>query len=826
MKYIISVILLFLGFSSFSQITGKVVSSEGEALPYVNIYLEDSFKGTTSNEKGNYELEISQPGNYTLIFQFLGFNTLKKEISVAEFPFTLNVVLSEETTTLEEVILVSDENPAHDIIAHAIEKRQFHKEKIEAYTADFYSRGLWRIKNVPEEILGMEVGDLGGSLDSTRSGIVYLSETISEITFKAPNDFKEKILASKVSGNDNGFSLNSAQEATISFYNNLVDLNSELVSPIADYAFNYYNFSLEGIFYTDGGKRINKIKVVPKRPNDKVFSGFVYIVHDTWQIYALELSTTGQAMRVPPIEKLTITQNFKYSEEEQLWVRISQTVTFEFGMFGVTGNGRFIAVYSNYDFNPEFSNKTFGNEILSFAPKANEKDSVFWESSRPVPLTSEEKSDYLKKDSIQEYRNSKVYLDSIDAVRNKFEIFNLLTGYTFSNSFKNWVLSFSSPLFNTHVNTVQGYNTSLAVNFRKNKTEHYNSAYWSVFSEIEYGFSGERFRILGGFQKKFNSISAPVLTISGGTTVKQINSREPITETINGIITNFFERNYLKLYDLLFAQISYKEELFNGFKFFTSVGAEKRSPLYNTRTTFWVDREDVELTSNNPLQPYNYNSAPFKEHNIITLELAASIDFNQKYISYPTGKFNIETGKTPSLLIFYEKGFASSIADYNFDHLQLGLKQQFNIGNKGEFGYNIKAGTFFDDEIVSYLDYRHFKGNQTHIGTSSNYLDRFNLLPYYALSTGKNYLEAHFEHNFEGFILGKIPLINRLNYSLVLGAHQLYTQDQKSYSEFSVGLDNLGFGKIRFLRLDYVISSFDGNLESGFIFGLEFLQAF
>src|SRR5690606_42107523 len=60
--------------------------------------------------------------------------------------------------------------------------------------------------------------DFDGMLDSTRTGIIYLSETISEIAYQKPDKFTEKIIASKVSGNDNGFSFNSAQSANISFY--------------------------------------------------------------------------------------------------------------------------------------------------------------------------------------------------------------------------------------------------------------------------------------------------------------------------------------------------------------------------------------------------------------------------------------------------------------------------------------------------------------------------------------------------------------------------------------------------------------------------------
>ena len=97
-------------------------------------------------------------------------------------------------------------------------------------------------------------------------------------------------------------------------------------------------------------------------------------------------------------------------------------------------------------------------------------------------------------------------------------------------------------------------------------------------------------------------------------------------------------------------------------------------------------------------------------------------------------------------------------------------------------------------------------------------------MPYYQFSTNKSYFEGHIEQDFRGWILGKIPGINQLNYNLIIGGHFLTAEAQKPYSEFSVGLDNLGFGKFRFLRLDYVHSFYKGESKGAFVFGLKFLN--
>lgn len=97
--------------------------------------------------------------------------------------------------------------------------------------------------------------------------------------------------------------------------------------------------------------------MIPKRANDRVFSGFIYVVEDAWQLYGAELTTTGTAIQVPFIEKLVFKHNFKYDATEKLWVKRSQTIDFTFKMFGFGGDGRFTAVYDNYNFEPNFNRK-------------------------------------------------------------------------------------------------------------------------------------------------------------------------------------------------------------------------------------------------------------------------------------------------------------------------------------------------------------------------------------------------------------------------------------------------------------------------------------
>ena len=796
---------------------------EGSSLPYVNIYLENSYTGTTSNDEGNFELSFSKTGEYSIVFQFLGYKKVVKKLSITSFPYVLNVSMEEELVSLDQVVISNEgEDPAYRIVRETVRQRKKNLARISEYTADFYSRGLWKLKELPKKIMGRDLGDFGGDLDSTRSGIIYLSETISKISYREPSDFKEWILASKVSGNDNGFSFNSAQESTFSFYENTLSFGAEIVSPIGISAMNYYDYKLEGVFY-EGSKLINKIRVSPKRPVDRVWTGYVYIVEDDWQLYGIELTTTGQSIQIPFISELVFKQNFKFDTNNNFWVKISQTIDFGFGFFGLNGNGRFLANYNNYNFNPNFSKKSFTNEVLAFEPEANKKDSLYWKDSRPVPLTDEELSDYLKRDSLQLIKKSKPYLDSLDRKSNKLGILDPLLGYTFTNSSKQYELKYAGPAAKNNFNTLQGWNTSAGLSFYKWLDE--NKTNWiRAGLEVNYGFADDRLRPIGRISRKFNMKNNLRFDLSGGVKVQQFNREEPISEFINDFSTLLFERNYLKAYDLSFAQLKYSQEVVNGLKLNARLGYEQRKPLFNETDQVFIPAKGISYTSNNPLNPDDFGTAAIDSHKIYKVKLTANIRFKQKYFSNPNMKINRDNNKYPKLALSIENGFGASNSNYNYTQLQASINQEVAMSNKGVFYYNLKAGTFFNADNISFADFRHFNGNQTRVGTSGKYTSVFNLLPYYQLSTNKSYAEGHFEHDFKGFILGKIPGINRLNFNLIGGFHFLSTQTNTPYTEWSIGIDNLGIGKYRLLRLDYVRSYFEGNSVGAIIFGLKFLD--
>lgn len=75
-------------------------------------------------------------------------------------------------------------------------------------------------------------------------------------------------------------------------------------------------------------------------------------------------------------------------------------------------------------------------------------------------------------------------------------------------------------------------------------------------------------------------------------------------------------------------------------------------------------------------------------------------------------------------------------------------------------------------------------------------------------------------------MLGQInifrPVFNTLQWNFVVGFHQLHRENLRPYQEFSIGLENIGWGNFRFLRVDYIRAYQSGFKEDGILFGITF----
>ncbi|GAJ15073.1 unnamed protein product, partial [marine sediment metagenome] len=236
-----------------------------------------------------------------------------------------------------------------------------------------------------------------------------------------------------------------------------------VISPLAPNAFNHYKFRYEGVTF-EGDYSINKIKVIPRRKSQQLFSGYIYIVDDLWNIYSADLI---QETFVGPYRIIQI-----YSPvEEFVWLPVSHNIEVDASVIGIKINVKFASSvkYSDITINEQLKHSVVFKEIeekytdtttyqtpkeqeqlkstrkiekilnkekmttrdmiklarlskqesdklekkeektLEIEEKttyeiekdADKKDSIYWERIRPVPLTKDEIFGYKIRDSIE-----------------------------------------------------------------------------------------------------------------------------------------------------------------------------------------------------------------------------------------------------------------------------------------------------------------------------------------------------------------------------------------------------------------------------------------
>ncbi|MDZ7934662.1 MAG: TonB-dependent receptor [Emticicia sp.] len=84
-----------------AAVSGKVTDARGDALAGVGVVIKGTTKGTTTDGKGTYSIDVTGE-NATLVFSFIGF--IKKEVLVGN-QTVINVSLEENDQSLDEIVV-------------------------------------------------------------------------------------------------------------------------------------------------------------------------------------------------------------------------------------------------------------------------------------------------------------------------------------------------------------------------------------------------------------------------------------------------------------------------------------------------------------------------------------------------------------------------------------------------------------------------------------------------------------------------------------------------------------------------------------------------
>ena len=154
------------GYAQDFEIKGNVVDASGIPLPGVTILVKNTVKGASTDFDGNFTISNVQNGEI-LVFSYIGFTT--KEILVGDSNF-INVTLSEDTESLDEVVVVGYGTQKKSVVTGAISSVK--AEDLEGLPVERVEQALQgRVSGV---VIAADAGQPGSSSTVRVRGITTL----------------------------------------------------------------------------------------------------------------------------------------------------------------------------------------------------------------------------------------------------------------------------------------------------------------------------------------------------------------------------------------------------------------------------------------------------------------------------------------------------------------------------------------------------------------------------------------------------------------------------------------------------------------------------
>jgi hypothetical protein len=604
--------------------------------------------------------------------------------------------------------------------------------------------------------------------------------------YSPPGKVKEFRNAYEKRGNDRNLYYTTTVKSNFNFFDNLLHLDdlhqSPVSSPISGPGILSYKYRLEKQYEEDGHK-IHQIKIIPRSTSTTTLEGYIWVIDSIWLVQKLEL--TMQKGNLLVYDYFTISQEFEHPGDT-MCVLTKQTLDYGVKYKDEASKCNTTATFSEYKFNPAFTNKFFNNELAVTEKEAYDKDSSFWTQTRQVTLTEEEKKFILAKDSIADYQNRKEYLDSIDALFNKVTVLKVLWwGVDHRNREKRYQWTISSTAAIARPLYIGGPRIAPSFYYFKKWA---NERSIDSYSEVSYGFLNQDVKGRGWLRYRYDPFHFGTVRLTFSHEFDAIRSYDAITQIYKR--ENFIEKTELRLGN--------DYELFNGFYMDADLGFSERRSLRGYK---FLTALDENIPNNDPLE--------FKSYQALIGTLTLTYTPKQKYMREPNRKVVLGS-RWPSFYVTYERGIPSLFgSDVNHEYGRAGIMQTFKLGTLGTSSYHILAGKFLSAKILQVADFK-FQRRSDPIWFS-NPLYSFQGLDS-SLPSKDIFYEAHFVHHDNGAIINKIPFMKKTRIGLVLGAGALYVKEfDYQHYEILAGLErSFKFSKRR-LRLGVYGVLSDGN---------------
>lgn len=806
-NFILLHLLILTFFKTYAQtsVSGKVIDEDGNPLPYANIIFKKSTIGTYSDNNGNFTLESSK--NYNVIeVSSIGFAS--KEIRLKDHNVKNLTIVLAEGEVLTEVVVISKpkknlskkENPAYAIL----QKIWKHKRKNGLSQTDYYQYkkytstelGLNRLDSTfLKKALQSDYQEIRSILSEKKfkqffSMPMYLREEVERVYGDNKNkNVRTDMEAERTQGVvQTGFGLERISRAFQEFDiydNSFLILDKPFVSPVSEFGYGVYSYVLSDSIVKDNQK-FYTIHFFPRSEQDLVFQGKFVVGNKNYAIESIEMYTIKET-NINLVRNLSFEKHFKILNDS---IFLPEKYVYE-GDFTILSKdedekGMYVKKtisYSDYLLNKPHQTEFYKENITKYKANQFEQDTLYWSDfSNDVEMLKTKK---LIKE-VGDNRKIRLISDAINIVSTGYfpftrnsEFGSLWEALTF-NDVEGSRFRFGLRSFNSPEDRFRSY-TYLAYGTRDKKLKYGISAKYLLYHQ-------PRIMVGGSFQDDYLQL---------GSILQRDDSELNLKNSSNFWFArgeNYYLTRNKKLQGVIDLGIA-KSNLH-----FTLSG------IYQKVKPADFDHFSITYRDDN-----NHIHTEYSDANI-----GFSITYTPKRNVYGYGveqRFGKNTFATYK--VKYTQGF-SGIRNSNFNYSKVEGMITFPqpLWSLGMLRTTLEAGKTFGKVPLPFLSPT--PANQTYSSVDRT----FSLLDYYDFVTD-SYVNLYAEHHFNGFIFNRLPLLKKTKWRSIIFARTaygtisnenknislsniVYGSPQKLYWEYGFGIENIGLGNFRPIRVDFV----------------------
>jgi len=761
-KKILFLLVVFIAFtaclSAQTKVSGIVLDEGNEPIPYANVYFKGTAEGVITDENGKFYLE-SQNTYREIQISFVGYES--KDIQLQkQSTYDLKVVLG-EGQMLNEVVLYSGKtskknNPAIDILRKIWERRRKNGLRMfDQYQFDKYEKVEFDMNNIDSAFTkrklfkGMEF--IFDHVDtSSVTGKTYLPIFINENIGKVygdntTNSRKEITEANKNSGfSDNQQIIAFIKDlyAEYDIYDNYLKFfDKDFVSPLSRTGINVYNYVLHDSSYVDN-KWCYNIVFYPRRKNELTFKGNFWVNDTTFAIKKIVMSASKSA-NINWVKDIYIEQEFEVMNDSVFLLTRDHMMS-DFALRKKEGSkgvyGKRTTLFRNYEFDIKKPNDFYHKEVNEFDEAVNNKSDDYWRENRFESLNKDEKAIYKM-------------LDTLKTVPRFKQMYNLVatlgSGYYQINHFD------YGPIFSTF-----GYNDVEGIRVRTGGRTYFGqNDPWRVEGYTAYGFKDNKFKY--GISGKWMVNKKNRIILSGGNRRDIEQTGVSLTAT-NDVLGRSFASSSLfasgdnsKLTNIRLTTFAAEIEPVKNLLFRTSFSYRtlKSASPQTFNMDYYIDPNDPSQGVRSRVNQYEYS-------------LHADYTPGRRTIGYGVERSDVDLNYA-RLYLNFTQGVKLFDSDFEYQKLQFYYRQPVLIGGFGRLFTTLEAGKIFGAVPLGLMGI--VPGNQSYFIIENTY----NLMNYYEFAADE-YVSLHLEHNFNGRLFARIPLLRKLNLREIVGIKGVY----------------------------------------------------